>query len=139
MTWTGQIEDGLARLLNDKGVAVYEPDGFDGNIILGALPDEIDTGIGVQAYDLQPDHLLSDVVQPVQLFLRGATKADAQALFDSCFDALEGVVNVTVGGIPVSLIELNSSVPLGIDGKGRTELTVNYYLSAQRQTASRLD
>lgn len=139
MSWTTDLIGGLAAFLDGQGVGTYQPDGTGGSIVLGALPADLDTGIGIVPYNLQPNHILADVTQPVQLWLRGPSMTAVNDLADSIFTVLEGVQGVTLGSMFCPLIFLSSDVPQGVDATGRWERAVNYYIRATRPTASRPD
>lgn len=137
MSFTEDLVAGLAEWLDNAGAGTWNPDDA-GTIYDGPLPDEADNGIGLTPYNLTADSDVSDVVQPVQLYLRGDPTWVKQTA-DLIFDEWHGQVERTVAGIRCALIALHSDVPLGIDDRGRTQRALNYDIHAHRPTASRPD
>lgn len=137
MSFTTDLIAGLAEWLDAAGAGTWNPDDTS-SIVDGALPDEVEQGIGLTPYNLSADSTVSDVVQPVQLYLRGDA-AWVKETADLVFDEWHGQVERTIGGIRCALIELNSDVPMGVDQRGRTERALNYQIHAHRPTASRPD
>jgi hypothetical protein len=134
--WTGDLLTAVAQRLDDAGIGTWDPDGTTGSIVHGALPDEIDNGIGLTAYNLtnRRTSLSGEVTQPIQFFLRG-TLAQVEQAADDLYAAFNGLRDTTLGSTRLTLIELHSDVPMGIDQRGRIERAVNYDFWATRTTA----
>jgi hypothetical protein len=138
VTWTRQLLDGIGGRITDLAIGTYDPTDTAGDVVLGSLPPELDHGIALRAYGQQPDHQLADVVQPVQMWLRG-TLAYVTDTADALFDGFEGVERLVLGGISVPWVELYSDLGQGVDQSGREERALNFYFHAMRTTASRPD
>lgn len=139
MSFTTDLANGVAEYLAANGIGTWDPDAIGtSTLVRGPLPSELAAGVGITPYNLQPDHSLSDVVQPVQLLIRGDLDfVDDTA--DAIFDVFEGAVNLTLNGIRVPAVTLYSDVRMGVDGNGRHERALNYYLAAMRPSAHRFD
>lgn len=136
MTYTSDLIDGLAALLADNGIGVYDPAGVyqasDTGITVGIMPDSPDRCLCLTAYPVE-DTGLTDVTTGVQIRVRaGRDPRDAGSLDDSVFDLLHNARGYQLGGVPVAVSWRQSSAPLGQDDKGRTEISSNYYLRATR-------
>jgi hypothetical protein len=135
VSWQTDLLRGLAQYLADAGVVAYAPSAAVATltkpIVVGDLPDKPDTAVGLRAYSGTADDTTSDVVQPVQFWIRGRL-TDVADLSDALFDALHGAVHLTIGGIRVTAARRVSSAPMGRDGAGREQQADNYYLDAHR-------
>jgi len=134
MGWSNDLYVGLKADLVTRGVT--KP------LYYGAIPSEVDDAIGYIPYTGVDDPQLADVVQPIQLWLRGARgagRAGIDATGDALFSAYHGVSMLTLGAVRVSLIERKSAVPMGTDSQDRAEAAHNYYFTAMRPTGSRPD
>jgi hypothetical protein len=139
MTWTADFIAAVAQRMDDNSIGTWDPDGTTGDIYEGALPSDVDTGIGLTPYNLRAlrTSLEADVVQPVQFWLRG-TSSYVRDTADSIYSAFQGLQRVTFGGAFCVLVSLHSDVPMGVDQSGRFERALNYDFQATRVTAQTL-
>ncbi|MGW5956180.1 minor capsid protein, partial [Bacillus mycoides] len=137
MTYTVDLLDGLARLLDSAGVGTYRPDGVygpgDTAITIAAMPPAPDRAICLSAYPVQDSPALTDCTTGVQVRTRaGADPRDADALDDATFDVLHGAGPHVWGAARVQLLYRTASAPIGADSSGRMERSSTYYARAHR-------
>ena len=128
-SWLSDVATGLARLLHDAGIGVFDPDGTAGNIVRGPLPPDTCPGVGVQVYRIGAD----DPAHPTtavraQLWARAATPGGAEDLDAAIYDALQGLSHAPMGSAVVTDCGSLSAIPMGVDGNGNTERACNYRL-----------
>lgn len=136
-----QLLTGLAELLDTAGVGVWSPSAAPGAtdvaICLIVLPQSPERIICLTDYPVSADPRLTDAVIGIQVRVRGTDDpAVASDLRDAVYDAIQGQSITTLGTAPnavvVSSIAWQSEVPLGPDGLGRYERTINYYVRVNR-------
>ncbi|MFJ7902374.1 minor capsid protein [Streptomyces sp. NPDC096198] len=137
MTYTVDLLDGLARLLDKHGVGIYRPDGVyapgETAITIAATPPSPDRVICLSAYPVTESSLLTDTTTGVQVRTRaGADPREVDALDDQVHALLHASGPHRFGAVPVQLVYRVSAAPLGADGSGRWERTSNYYARAHR-------
>jgi hypothetical protein len=142
---TSDMLDGLARMLDTAGVAVYRPSD-------GATYAADETAISFK--DLPPDPDRVVVITPantpattpvitygqriVQLRFRGtAVATDVDDLADAAFVVLHGAADLTFGSVHVTQILRFSSIPLGMDEQDRRwQRSDNYLLDVDWPTSA---
>ncbi|MDT0306129.1 minor capsid protein [Streptomyces sp. DSM 44917] len=139
MSWTTDLIRGYALLLADAGIGVWRDDSAyaegDVGITDSRMPDQPHHIIALFPYAVEDDSGLTDVVQGLQIRLRGAPGPDARPVRDredAIYDLLHMREHTTVSGIHVALSWRQSWAWIGADTRGRLELTANYYLRAVR-------
>jgi len=144
MTWTPDLLTGMAQALDDAGIGIYTPGHFtsstDCGITLGTTNDESVKAIALFAYSPVDHFVLADVMQPVQIRIRGTLDVTSvDTIGDAIFDLWHGTTGLIFNSVHTSMIRRNSVVPLGRDERNRWMASHNYYVSANRPTASRPD
>ncbi|GII98389.1 hypothetical protein CLV28_0712 [Sediminihabitans luteus] len=142
MSWTSDLEAGLAEHLAAAGLGVWRPTGpayttAEVGIVTGRVPTAPDRVIVINAYNVTSG-LLSHVTLGLQIKVRGPKSADprpAQDLTDAIYDRLHGARDLTLAGIPVALLWRQSWAWLGPDANGRDETTSNYYAETAHPSA----
>ncbi|MCX4672405.1 minor capsid protein [Streptomyces sp. NBC_01381] len=137
MSFLSEIVDGLARLLDERAVGVYRPDGIyaagETAITDTVMPDGPDRAIVLTAYPVTESAALTDTVLAVQVRTRaGPDPREVGALDDDVFAVLHASGRHTFGTARITLIYRFSSGSLGADANGRQERTSNYRLRANR-------
>ncbi|GAU67684.1 hypothetical protein SSP35_05_02510 [Streptomyces sp. NBRC 110611] len=137
MSYTVDLLDGLARLLDSAGVGTYRPDGVyeasETAITIAATPPAPDRCICLSAYPVTDSPVLTDTTTGIQVRTRaGPDPREVDALDDAVFDVLHGAGPYQWGAAWVQLIFRASAVPIGADDSGRAERTSNYYARAHR-------
>lgn len=134
---TTSLLTGLAELLADEGVGVWRPTGVyttgEVGITVTAVPDTPDQIIALTPYDVDSTSGTQDLVQGVQMRFRAGpdprTVIDRE---DRVFELLHMRAHTRLGGVLVNLMWRQSQAWIGADGRGRQELTANYYLRVSR-------
>ncbi|WP_086765335.1 minor capsid protein [Streptomyces bobili] len=134
--YTSSLLDGIAGLLAEAGVGVFDPDGVIEDpatgIFRGVTPDFPDRAIGITAYPVE-DTDRTDTTIGVQLRMRAGRYPDAiDDMADAVRDALHMRRHYVVGGVSVVLSWRQSQAWIGQDAHGRMELTSNYYFRTDR-------
>ncbi|MEU3710488.1 minor capsid protein [Streptomyces catenulae] len=137
MSYTVDLLDGLARLLDAAGVGCYRPDGVyiagETAITIAATPPVPDRVICLSAYPVLDSPALTDTTTGIQVRTRaGADPREVDALDDAVFDALHASGPFLFGSVRVQLISRASASPIGADTSGRMERSANYHLRAHR-------
>ncbi|MFE1770268.1 minor capsid protein [Streptomyces sp. NPDC059008] len=137
MSYTPDLLDGLARLLEEHGVGTYRPDGMyapgETAITIAATPPAPDRVICLSAYPVTDSPVLTDTTTGIQVRTRASPDPrEVDALDDRVFDVLHGAGPHTWGAAWVQLIYRASAAPIGADGSGRAERSSNYYARAHR-------
>ncbi|MEU0671364.1 minor capsid protein [Streptomyces sp. NPDC006172] len=127
---------GVAELLAAEGVGAYEPTNVlpagETGIVLGRAPDGPDRVIGLTPYPVADDDT-TDAVTGIQARIRaGVNPLDVIQLANSVFTALHNRQHYECQGIHVALSWRESQAWIGQDGRGRMELTANYYVRTVR-------
>lgn len=140
MGWTTSLLAGLAQLLDDGGVGVWNPDGTyttdQVGITITGVPQQPDRIICLTDYLVEDTPGLVDVTVGVQFRFRGTRDPRViKDLADGVYDVLHGRANFTAGGVAVAQLWRQSFAQLGPDQNGRWERTDNYYLQAARPTS----
>ncbi|MFB8772099.1 minor capsid protein [Streptomyces broussonetiae] len=143
MSYTSSLLDGIAGLLAESGVGVFDPntvieDPATG-IFRGVMPDTPERAIGLTAYPVVDDDT-TDAITGVQARMRAGRDPDAiDDLADAVFDVLHSRRGYRVGGIYVALSYRQSQAWIGQDEHGRMELTANYYFRTTRSGPNLID
>ncbi|MFE7116667.1 minor capsid protein [Streptomyces sp. NPDC057654] len=137
MSFTVDLLDGLARLLDAAGVGTYRPNGLyaegETAITIAATPPAPDRVICLSAYPVEDSAVLTDCTTGIQVRTRaGPDPREVDRLDDSVFDVLHGSGPHTWGAARVQLIYRSSAAPIGADSAGRAERTSNYYCRGNR-------
>ncbi|HUR06995.1 MAG TPA: minor capsid protein [Nonomuraea sp.] len=146
MTWTRDLLTGFAVLLNEAGVADWNPNGIYADVqtalTIGGLPAKPDTAIALSVYGV--GQAGDDVEQPdssVQMQARFRAKTDPRLvddLADAAFDAIHGLANATLStGVHVLLARRTLVAPLGRDSSGRWERADSFDLMVHRPSPHR--
>lgn len=144
MSFTTDLLAGVAQLLEDEGVATWNPAGAypaDARrpIMMGVVPSGPDEVLTLTAYGITDDPSLSDSVHGMQVRGRaGRDPRTVDALLDDVFDVLHGLHGVDLpGGIRLELALRRSWTPLGADDNSRHERSDNYALTVHRPSPNR--
>ncbi|MFD7508121.1 minor capsid protein [Streptomyces sp. NPDC059853] len=137
MTYTSDLLDGVARLLDAEGVGTYRPDGIyaavDTAIVIADMPPDPDRVICLSAYPVEDSPALTDTVTGVQVRTRASTDPRAVVdLDDQALDVLGGSGPHAWGAARVQLIYRQSAADIGADQLGRRERASNFYALAHR-------
>jgi len=133
--------DGLARLLDDRGHATYDPTGTSGDLFIEAMPPTPDAAVGLWLYDggEQDSRNAYDSLR-LQVRARGGTdprvsRARAQAIYSE----LHGLAGVELadGTWLVLAAAISTPAPMGPDSNGRHEHVVNFRLDVSAPTKHR--
>lgn len=143
MSYTNQLLDGIAGLLEEAGVAVFRPDSVPADhetpIYRAVMPDTPDRAIAITDYPVE-DNEHTNAITGVQFRLRAGRDPDEIAdLADGIFDALHNRRHYDCGDVHVALSYRQSQAWIGQDAHGRMELTSNYYFRTVRSGAYLID
>jgi hypothetical protein len=144
MSVTTDILNGVAQLLNDAAVGV-----FDANRVwtltdtqtaitfkdVPAVPDRV---LALSPFGANSDNPLTTYGrQQLQLRARGTTDPrDVDQILDSAFTVLHGATNLTFGSVHVVQILRVSTIPLGMDQQDRRwQRSDNYQLDVDLPTS----
>ncbi|MFD9146205.1 minor capsid protein [Streptomyces diastaticus] len=138
MSYTTDLLDGVARLLDAADVGTYRPTGAyapgETAITIAAMPPTPDRVICLTDYPVEDSPALTDTTTGVQVRTRaGADPREVADLADAVHDVLHGSGRHRWGDAVVSLVYRTSAAPLGTDATGRHERTANYYVRANRR------
>ncbi|QLF83199.1 hypothetical protein QEN62_gp13 [Streptomyces phage AxeJC] len=139
MSYTTDIVEGLAELLDEQGLGTYgppdEPYPSDGTaIVIGFMPAAPDPVICLTPYPVE-DTGGTDAITAVQVRMRaGRDPREVYALADAVCDLLHGREHFRLRGVPVALMWRQSEAQLGLDSTGRMEMSANYYARTTRAT-----
>jgi hypothetical protein len=144
MSWTSDLVGGLAQHIEDAGLGVYRPDGSayqagEIAIVVGILPPVPDRLIVLTAYAATRPLGLADTSVSVQVRARGPAgdSRAAAAVLDPVHELLDGVRNLTLGGVRVvQILHGSGPAPIGLDSSNRPELTDNFTVQAERPTGN---
>jgi len=133
--------DGLARLLDDRGHATYDPTGTSGDLFIESMPPTPDAAVGLWLYDggEQDARNAYDTVR-LQVRTRGGpdprtSRTRAQAIYSE----LHGLAGVELadGTWLVLAAAIGTPAPMGPDSNGRHEHVVNFALDVSAPTKHR--
>jgi hypothetical protein len=144
VTWTNDLLTGMAQAMAADGIGTFGPGHPTTStacaITLGTAADEPIKAVALFAYSPVDDVMLANTMQPVQIRIRGTVDATScDTIGDAIFDLFHGVTGLVFGTVHTSLIARNSVIPLGRDDHDRWMSSHNYYVHANRPTASRPD
>ncbi|MGW1151969.1 minor capsid protein [Streptomyces rubiginosohelvolus] len=140
MSYTRDMVEGLAELLDEQGLGTYgppdEPYPTEGTaIVLGVMPTLPDRVLCLTPYPVE-DTGGPEAITAVQVRMRaGRDPRAVYDLADGVFGVLDGREHYRLRTVPVSLSWRQSEASLGLDGSNRMELTANYYFRILRHTA----
>lgn len=138
--------EGVAQLLNDAGVGVYDPDrtwtaaDTDVAIVLGELPQDPPHAVALEFYTVRDDPKTTDSTGAVQVRDRG--DEDPTTVLnrdDAIFNTLHGLHDTTVNGVPVALAYRLNLVPMSADDNHRRRTVANFYWLIARPSPHRED
>ncbi|MFF4701247.1 minor capsid protein [Streptomyces chattanoogensis] len=137
MSYTVDLLDGLACLLDTARVGRYRPDGTyapgETAITIAATPPAPDRVICLSAYPVTDSAVLTDTTTGIQVRTRaGADPREVDALDDAVHEVLHASGPYTFRSVRVQLISRASATPIGADASGRMERSANYYARAHR-------
>lgn len=130
--------DGLARLLDEAGLAAFDPTGTGGDLFIEAMPPAPDRAVSLTLYDAGPVEARDDV-EPRRLQVRTRGAADPRVSRDraeAICRALNGLAGLELpGGMWLVLAAARGTPgPLGPDSSGRHEHVVNFDLDVADPT-----
>ena len=143
MSFESALVEGVANLLQDKGIAVWRPNGVyaatDVAIFNRAVPDSPHSLVTLSTYPIADKAALatSTVALQVRTRFAGRDPRLVDTLADAIFAVLQGLTQQRLGGVVVVQCNRQSGVSLGQDGQGRWSRTDNYYLDTFHPTENR--
>lgn len=143
MSYTNDLLNGLATLLDDAAIGVFRPDGVietgETGLFRSVMPDQPDRAIAINDYPVADDDT-TNAITGVQFRMRAGRDPDAIGdMADAVFNALHNRRHYEVGGIHVALSWRQSQAWIGQDVHGRMELTSNFYFRTVRSGAYLVD
>jgi hypothetical protein len=139
MSYTADVVEGLAELLDEHGLGTYGPPDEpypteSMAIVLGFMPAAPDAVLCLTPYPVE-DTGSTDAITAVQVRMRaGRDPRDVYRVADAVCDLLHGREHFRLRGVPVALMWRQSETQLGLDSNGRMELSANYYARTTRAT-----
>ncbi|MFP8960036.1 minor capsid protein [Streptomyces nanhaiensis] len=137
MSHTTDLLAGLAELLAADGIGVWRESGVyttsEVGITITTVPDTPDQIIALTPYSVDDTSGTEDIVQGVQIRFRAGP--DPRVVIDredTVYSLLHMRGHFDLRGITVNLAWRQSAAWIGADGRGRQELTANYYLRTVR-------
>lgn len=134
MAATRDLLTGLAQMIADTGIGVFNPSGIyaatDTGIIFKNMPSKPDRCIVLTMVPLTDMTTIPVGKVLVQVRTRGLPNnpLDVDDLGDAVFDLLQGVTDVTLGSAHIIQCLRNSSVPMGVDSAQRWERVDHMYV-----------
>lgn len=144
MSYSTDLIDGLAALLQEAGIATYRPDGpaytaTETGLTVAVVPPAPDRLITLTDYPVD-DTDLTDATTGVQVRMRaGPDPRAVMAISDDVFDLLHNRRSFHLGPVFVGLCWRQSEAPMGTDVHGRIERSANYYLRTSRSSPNLYD
>lgn len=135
--------DGIARLLDERGHATYDPAGVSGDLFVELMPPSPDTAVGLWLYDGgQQDARNAYDTPRLQVRVRGGP--DPRVSRQRChaiYGELHGLSGVALAdGTWLILAASRGTVaPMGPDSSGRHEHVVNFDLDVSAPTTHRIE
>lgn len=134
--------DGLATLMNSRGIGVYKPTGVyvepEKAITIGVTPMEPDRVFTMTTYPVI-DTDLTTVTTGVQFRIRGdRDPRTAESMADDLYDLLHNRQHYMLGPIHVELSWRQSATWLGQDTDQRMERIENFYFRAERAAPNQI-
>ncbi|MCO7196896.1 minor capsid protein [Pseudonocardia sp. McavD-2-B] len=133
------LSEEFAELLDELGVATYDPAGVGGNVFVLGLPADPDLAVRVATYaGVESDSKHGYDEPNVQVWVRGprGNPVAAERLAQRVYLACHGLRPRTLpGGTPVLSCIGNQAGPIyvGPDEHGRHELSVNFRVELRRR------
>ncbi|HJQ00081.1 MAG TPA: minor capsid protein [Jatrophihabitans sp.] len=126
------FETGLAELLAAAGIGTWRPDtpyaSDETAILIRSIPNAPDRLIVITAWLMSNDPGTGDALLCAQIRTRASTDPTTdQDVDDQVFNALNGLHDTSIGGVPVTVMWHQSSLPLGPDANQRWENSNNFY------------
>lgn len=139
MSVSSALRSGVAQLLHDAGIGVYNQ--ADPSIFVELLPGSPARAIAVAHYPVTALPRTDDTVEGVQVRYRtpGEDPDTTSDLGDDIRAALDGLEHVVLGGVHVSLIAWQSGAVLGQDKNRRWEAVQNFHLTTTRPRPNSTD
>lgn len=145
MSFTNDLLAGVAEALAAAGLGVWRPDGpkyqaTETGIATESVPQSPDRVIVLSDYQVWDDETYADSTAGLQVRTRvpGTDARSVKDLDDAIYDRLEGLHDVTLGGVRVQNVHRISGTPLGQDSNGRPERVSNYHIDLYRPAPNRL-
>lgn len=134
---------GLALLLEDRSVAVwdesaaYAPDQL--GIVIDAVPAGLPDVVTLSDYVVDDDPALSDSTTGLQVRTRraGADPRPCKDTDDAIFDVLQGYAGLLPNGVRVVSCYRRSGGSMGQDDNDRWMRSSNYYIRTHRPSTNR--
>lgn len=137
------LVDGVAQLLADSSIGVYDPSGLyadtDIGITVCVVPDSPSQIITLTPYTVQDDPRLNDSILALQVRLRGTQ--DPRSVIDrsaAIFNLLHGL-EADYGDLHVALMWRQASGPMGQDDNQRWLWSDSFYCRVNWPTLHRVD
>lgn len=130
---TRDLLTGLAQMINDSGIAVYDPSGVytagQTGIIFKNVPTTPDRVVVLTAVPFTDLTMVPAGLVLVQVRTRGLPNnpLDVDDLGDAVFDLLQGLRDQTFGTVHIIQCLRKSSVPMGQDSSKRWERVDHMY------------
>ncbi|MEU8989969.1 minor capsid protein [Streptomyces sp. NPDC048558] len=135
--------DGLARLLDARGLVTYDPTGTAGDLFIEIMPPEPDAAVALWLYDGEaPDARNAYDTPRLQVRVRGGP--DPRVSRRRCWEiysALHGLARVALadGTWLVLAAARGTPAPMGPDSNGRHEHVVNLDVDLSAPTNNRTE
>jgi hypothetical protein len=148
MSTTRDFLAGIASLIHETGIGVYDPDRTWTNadtawaVALGpSVPEDPPKAIVLSAYSPAPDDpKMTDSLLAVQMRLRGdEDPGSVQDVNDALFTRFQGMHDTTVGGVALVLLWRQSSLPAPADENHRQQYSSNWYAQIAQTSNYRTD
>lgn len=143
MTYTNSLLNGIAQLLEDSDIGIFDDSRVftpgETGIFRAVMPDQPDRAIAITDYPVE-DTDLTDAITAVQVRMRAGRDPDAIGdMQDVVFNTFHNRQHYDCGGIHVALSWRQSQAWIGQDAHGRMELTSNYYFRTVRSGSHLID
>ncbi|MFF3886601.1 minor capsid protein [Streptomyces sp. NPDC001914] len=135
--------DGIARLLDARGLVAYDPDGTSGDLFIETMPPAPDAAVALWLYDGEaPDTRNAYDTPRLQVRVRGGP--DPRVSRRRCwaiYSALHGLAGVALddGTWLVLAAARATPAPMGPDSSSRHEHVVNFDLDVSAPTDNRTE
>lgn len=132
MGWQSDTAVGVAERLDALSIGVWAPTTAAGTIWRGALPPDVNFGIGILTYRIGAD----DPKNPntklrLQFFLRAPDIGTLDDTDEAIYDALLGLHGADFGTAQLTDTQSISALDAGVDSAGNPQRTCNYRLDLE--------
>jgi hypothetical protein len=134
MSATRDLLTGIAQIIADSNIAVYNPTGIyqstDTGIVFMTVPSTPDRAVMLWAVPLTDATVTPMGKTLVQVRVRGLPNQplDTEDLGDAIFDLLQGIRSHPLGSVNIIQMLRNSSIPNGQDSAKRFERIDHFYV-----------